>query len=157
MDLQLPIALKELWSFLGIVWFYGDMWKQYSHIIASLVDLVGLGKRKLKWNPNHQKSFEEIKRVSAKETILNHPRFGGPFDIHTNASDRKLGTVISQDANHKHSTPGSEVVHKEIIPLLNKNCPKLWKPQRDLETSDGITGDQSGGILGGLYVSQLWW
>ena len=48
-------------------------------------------------NTNHQRSFEEIKKVLAKETILNYPKFDRPFDIHTDASDRQLGSVISQD------------------------------------------------------------
>ena len=97
LDLQPPTTLKELRRFLGMVQFYRDMWKQRSHILAPLTDLVGLGKKKIKWEPNHQRSFEEIKKVLAKETILNYPKFDRPFDIHTDASDRQLGAVISQD------------------------------------------------------------
>ena len=97
LDLQPPTTLMELCSFLGMVQFYRDMWKQRSHILAPLTDLVGLGKKKIKWEPNHQRSFEEIKKVLAKETILNYPKFDRPFDIHTDASDRQLGAVISQD------------------------------------------------------------
>ena len=59
-------TLKEPPSFLWMVQFYRDMWKQHSHTPAPLTDLVGLGKRKLMWNPNHQKSFEEIERVLVK-------------------------------------------------------------------------------------------
>ena len=49
LDLQPPTTLKELRSFLGMVQFYRDMWKQRSHILAPLTDLVGLGKKKIKW------------------------------------------------------------------------------------------------------------
>ena len=97
LDLQPPTTLKELRSFLGMVQFYRDMWKQRSHILAPLTDLVGLGKKKIKWESKHQESFERIKKVLAKETILNYPKFDRPFDIHTDASDRQLGAVISQD------------------------------------------------------------
>ena len=97
LDLQPPTTLKELRSFLGMVQFYRDMWKQRSHILAPLTDLVGLGKKKIKWESKHQDSFDRIKKVLAKETILNHPKFDRPFDIHTDASDRQLGAVISQD------------------------------------------------------------
>jgi len=97
LDLQPPTTLKELRSFLGMVQFYRDMWKQRSHILAPLTDLVGLGKKKIKWESKHQESFDRIKKVLAKETILNYPRFDRPFDIHTDASDRQLGAVISQD------------------------------------------------------------
>ena len=97
LDLQPPTTLKELRSFLGMVQFYRDMWKQRSHILAPLTDLVGLGKKKIKWESKHQESFDRIKKVLAKETILNYPKFDRPFDIHTDASDRQLGAVISQD------------------------------------------------------------
>ena len=97
LDLQPPTTLKELRRFLGMVQFYSKMWKQRSHILAPLMDLVELGGKKIKWEPNHQGSFEEIKKVLAKETILNYPKVDRPFDIHTDASDRQLGEVISQN------------------------------------------------------------
>ena len=69
----------------------------YSHVLAPLIVLVGLGGRKFKWNPFHQQSFEEIKRVLAREIILNYPKFDRPFDIHIDISDRQVGAVSSQD------------------------------------------------------------
>ena len=97
LDLQAPTTLKQLRSFLGMVQFYRDMWKRRSHILAPLTDLVGKGKKKIEWNAIHQQAFEDIKKVMAKETILNYPKFGQPFEIHTDASDRQLGSVIAQD------------------------------------------------------------
>ena len=38
--------------------------------MAPLTDLVRVGKKKLKWTEVHQKAFEDIKKVMAKETIL---------------------------------------------------------------------------------------
>ena len=73
------------------------MWKRRSHILAPLTDLVGKGKKKIEWKEIHQQAFEDIKKVMAKETILNYPKFGQPFEIHTDASDRQLGSVIAQD------------------------------------------------------------
>ena len=43
--------------------------------MAPLIDLVGVGKKKLKWTEVHQKAFEDIKKVMAKETILTYPNF----------------------------------------------------------------------------------
>jgi len=37
------------------------------------------------------------KRVIAKETLLAHPNFNKPFQIHTNASHYQLGAVVSQE------------------------------------------------------------
>ena len=73
------------------------MWQRRSHILAPLTDLVGKGKKKIDWTNIHQKSFDEMKKVMAKETILNYPDFNKVFEIHTDASDRQLGAVISQE------------------------------------------------------------
>ena len=79
-----------------MVQFYRDMWKRRSHILVPLTDLVGKGKKKIGWNEIHQQAFEDIKKVMAKEIILNYPKFGQPFEIHTDTSDRQLGSVIAQ-------------------------------------------------------------
>ena len=75
LDLQPPTTLKQLRSLLGMVQFYRDMWKRRSHILAPLTDLVGKGKKKFTWKLEHQKAFEDMKKVMAKETILNYPKF----------------------------------------------------------------------------------
>ena len=54
-------------------------------------------KKKLKWAEVHQKAFEDIKKVMAKETILNCLNFNEVFEIHREASDRQLGVLISQN------------------------------------------------------------
>ena len=97
LDLQAPTTLKQLRSLLGMVQFYRDMWKRRSHILAPLTDLVGKGKKKFTWTNEHQKAFDDMKAVMAKETILNYPKFDQCFDIHTDASNRQLGAVISQN------------------------------------------------------------
>ena len=97
LDLQPPSTLKQLRSLLGMIQFYRDMWQRRSHILAPLTDLVGKGKKKINWTNIHQKAFDEMKKVMAKETILNYPDFNKVFEIHTDASDRQLGAVISQE------------------------------------------------------------
>ena len=70
--------------------------------MAPLTDLAGVGKeKKLKWTEVHQKAFEDIKKVMAKETILTYPNLNEVFEIHTDASDRQLGAVISQNGDRK--------------------------------------------------------
>ena len=97
LDLQPPQTLRELRRVLGMVQYYRDLWRGRSHILAPLTDLVGKSKKKLKWTDEHQQAFEGMKRVIAKETILAYPDFNLPFDVHTDASDRQLGAVISQN------------------------------------------------------------
>ena len=42
-------------------------------------------------------TFKEMKKVMAKETLLDFPDFNKPFVIHTDASLTQLGSVISQE------------------------------------------------------------
>ena len=65
--------------------------------MAPLTDLVGVGKKKLKWNEVHQKAVQDIKKVMAKEIIFTSPNFNEVFEIHTDTSDRQLGAIIYQN------------------------------------------------------------
>ena len=73
-----------------------DTWERRSHILAPITDLVGKEKQNLEWTNIHQKVFDDINRIMTRETIINYPKFGKTFDIHTDASDRQLGAVISR-------------------------------------------------------------
>jgi hypothetical protein len=52
-----------------------------------------------KWGEEQSKAFVEANKILSKEALLAYPVFDKPFIIHTNASHRQLGAVISQD-NH---------------------------------------------------------
>ena len=41
--------------------------------------------------------FKEIKRVVSAETLLYYPDWKLPFTFHTDAFDKQLGAVISQN------------------------------------------------------------
>ena len=75
--------------------YYRDMWKGRSDILAPLSALCSKT-TKWKWTSVEQEAFDKIKRVVSKETLLAYPDFNDTFEIHTDASDRQLGAVISQ-------------------------------------------------------------
>ena len=76
-----------------MVQFYKVMKK--SCTLAPFLDLVGVGKKGLKWTEVQQKVFEDIQMITAKETILKYLNFNEIFEIRTIGSDMQLGTVIS--------------------------------------------------------------
>ena len=41
-----------------------------------------------------QKSFEDIKRIAARNTLLTYPDFNERFDIYMDARNFQLGAVI---------------------------------------------------------------
>ena len=75
--------------------YYRDMWVRRSEILAPLTKLTS-EKVPYKWTDECQKAFELMKRILSKEVLLTYPDFNQPFDIHTDASDVQLGSVISQ-------------------------------------------------------------
>ena len=52
---------------------------------------------KWEWKGNHQLAFDKTKEVLSKKVLPTYPDFNKPFDVHTDASDTKLGAVIKQD------------------------------------------------------------
>ena len=45
----------------------------------------------------HQKAFDAIKAVLARDVPLAYPTYGEIFEIYTDASKRQLGTMITQN------------------------------------------------------------
>jgi hypothetical protein len=96
LKMQPPQTKRQLRRFLGMVNYYRDMWKRRSHILAPLTALSSKSVS-WKWTKECNESFETIKRVVARETLLNFPNFEKEFHIYTDASDYQLGAVIMQD------------------------------------------------------------
>jgi len=90
-----PTTRKQLRSFIGLVNYYRDMWIRRSHILAPLAELTSKSV-KWKWTEVHQKAFDTMKRVLAREVLLAYPNFNETFEIHTDASHTQLGAVIAQ-------------------------------------------------------------
>ena len=95
-NIATPTKCKELRRFIGMVNYYRDMWVRRSDILAPLAALTS-DKTPWKWTEEHQTAFETMKKVITRETMLAYPKFNEPFHIYTDASDKQLGAVISQD------------------------------------------------------------
>ena len=57
---------------------------------------AGFKKPPWRWNAEHQKAFDDVKEVIARDVVLAYPDFDSPFEIYTDASSRQLGAVITQ-------------------------------------------------------------
>ena len=76
--------------------YYRDLWPKRSELLAPLSSLTSK-KVKFEWTQEHQKAFDDIKSMIAKETLLTYPDFSKPFHLHTDASKIQLGAHIMQD------------------------------------------------------------
>ena len=107
--LQPPSNVKQLRRVLGIIQYYRDIWEKRTDLLAPLTDLVGecgttkttkkKGTKKASWHWDdiHQQAFESIKAMIARDIVLAYPDFTKKFVIYTDASQRQLGAVITQD------------------------------------------------------------
>ena len=80
-------------------------------MLAPLTNITS-SKVKFKWTRIRQYSFDKIKRIVARDILLDYPGFNGEFKIHTDASDLQLGVVVRQKANQSIS-----IVEKLLMPI----------------------------------------
>jgi hypothetical protein len=72
------------------------MWPLRSNLLAPLSSITS-AKVKWKCTPECQdSSFERMKAIMAKETLVTFPNFTKEFEIHTDASKLQSGACISQ-------------------------------------------------------------
>jgi hypothetical protein len=69
-----PTTRKELRRFIGMVNYYRDMWIQSSTLIAPLTSMTRKNV-KFKWTDEHQKGFDDIKKIICREVTLTFPDF----------------------------------------------------------------------------------
>jgi hypothetical protein len=89
-----PTTHRELRQFIGMVFFYCEMWVRCSSLLAPLTSMTSKNV-KFVWTDVHQKSFEDIKKIISREVILIFPYFSKPFHIYTDASYTQVGDVIT--------------------------------------------------------------
>ena len=107
-----PKNTKKVHAFIGIVKYYNYMWAKRSHLLHPLTALTSHNTR-FKWTDLEQKVFDDIKRAVSQGTLLAYPDFNERFDIHTDASDYQLGSLIS-----KNIKPISFYSHKLTVPQI---------------------------------------
>jgi hypothetical protein len=130
--LNLSNNVKELRSFIGMVQYYRDMWAKRSEMLAPLSDLVGecgetkttrknkIKKNPWRWDPIHQKTFDNVKATIAKKVVLAYPNFSKPFEIYTDTSTLQLGAVITQD-NRPITFSSRKTFHNAIKIQCDRN------------------------------------
>jgi hypothetical protein len=75
---------KDLRHFISMVNYYRDMWVRRSELLAQLTSMTS---KKFKFNctDEHQKAFENIRKIICREVMLTFPDFSKPFNIYTDA------------------------------------------------------------------------
>ena len=98
MDIGRPYTTTEARALIGMVQYYRYMLPRRSHVLAPLTEASSCPKgRTILWNDALQISFKELNRMVSAETLISYPYWKLPFRVHTYASDKQLGDVISQN------------------------------------------------------------
>ena len=99
LDIERSKPTTDVKSLIGMVQYYCDMWKSRSHILVPLIEASGGPKgSKITWTDELEHAFNNLKEMVSAETLLNYPDWWTiPFTIHTDASDKQLGSVISKN------------------------------------------------------------
>ena len=80
-----PNTKRQVCVFIGLVNYHRDMWSRWSNLLklrtATIPDKVTF-----RWIDIDHKSFEEIKRMVARDALLAYPYFNKRFYIHADDS-----------------------------------------------------------------------
>ncbi|XP_078666715.1 uncharacterized protein LOC144908750 [Branchiostoma floridae x Branchiostoma belcheri] len=92
-----PSTKKEVRAFLGLTGYYRRFIPQYADLAAPLTDLTGSRKPQVvEWTDVCEEAFQVLKGKLCDYPVLQSPDFERPFVLHTDASERGIGAVLSQ-------------------------------------------------------------
>ena len=159
--MERPTTVTEVRRLVGMVQYYRDLWEKRSHVLQPFTDLSG-GKKgtKIKWTPELEHAFHEVKKMVCKKVMLSYPDWNKHFDIHTDASDYQLGGVISQEgkpiaffsrklnsAQKNYTTTEKELLSivetvKEFRNILQGYPIKVWSDHKNLVHAATVSQSQ---------------
>jgi hypothetical protein len=96
LNMQRPRMQKDVRCFVGMVNFYRDLYPKRAETLAPPTDLCGQ-KTKFIWTEAQESAFQKMKEILAQDAMLTYPEFDQPFVIYTNASERQIGGVVTQN------------------------------------------------------------
>ena len=91
--------VKDMESFLEFANFYQCFIQNFSYTTKPLNELKG--KKEWKWEEEHQKAFDELKKKITSQLVLALPRREGKFRVETDALGHTIGGVLSQKQEGK--------------------------------------------------------
>lgn len=95
-----PKNVKHMRSFLGLCSYYRRFVEGFAKIARPLHKICEKGV-KFHWTLECQQAFDNLKRALVTPPILAYPNPGAPFILDTDASDKAVGAVLSQEQDSK--------------------------------------------------------
>jgi hypothetical protein len=140
----LPNTVKEIKSFLGLVSYYRKFIPNLSRIVKPITMCTKKGS-KIIHDESFKNAFNRAKELISNPPVLSYPDFDKLFTVTTDASDKALGAVISQDKHpiayasrtlneteQKYNTTEKELLG--ILYALDQFRPYIYGRKFKLET-----------------------
>ena len=90
-----PTTKRKLMRFLGMVGYYRRFCKNFSSVVAPLIDLLKTIVKYM-WSPICQQAFQNVKALLCNAPVLAAPRVDKPFKLQVDASHVRAGAVLMQ-------------------------------------------------------------
>ena len=121
----IPITLRHLLGFLGLIGYYCKFVKNYGRIAAPLMTLPKLDAFSL--TPEATKAFEDLKQVMCIASVLATPKFTKTLIVECDASWNGISVVLIQEGRpisfESHSIKGKNlhkpIYEKEMLAILH--------------------------------------
>ena len=101
-----PQTKKQVRAFLGLTGYYRKFVSSYAAIAAPLTDLTKkFGPNKMTWTKECDQAFAKLKAILCNAPVLHSLDFQKEFILQTDASDRSVGAVLSQQHSDGNEHP----------------------------------------------------
>ena len=90
------MKVTDVRSFLGLAPYYRRFIQNFAEIAAPLHRLTSKTTEKFKWSRDCDLAFRALKEKLVSAPVLPYPCFDQKFGVDCDASDYRLGAVISQ-------------------------------------------------------------
>ena len=123
-----PKTMRQVTAFLGLTGYYRKFISHFASKAAPLTDLTRRNRpTRITWTDQCQDSFVKLREILCNTPVLRSPDFMKEFILQTDASDRGIGAVLSQQDNDGVDHPISFysrklLPHEERYATVEKEC-----------------------------------
>jgi hypothetical protein len=96
MNWKLPTTVRQIWSFLGLAWYYQRFIPDFSRIAKLMTELLKKGV-KYEWSQKCEEAFHTLRQHLTTAPVLAQPDNTKSFEVYCDASGTGLGCVLMQD------------------------------------------------------------
>jgi hypothetical protein len=115
LDWKLSTSVCEVWSFLGLVGYYGRFIPNFSKIMKPITELLKKGNRYV-WSDVCDEALKNLKKLLTTSPVLAQPDIDKLFDVYCDTSGTGLRGVLMQEGQVISYSSWQLMHHEEHYP-----------------------------------------